>query len=124
MILSGSYDHTVKLWDPRSNSCAIDMDHGCPVESVLFMPGNGLACSAGGNKIKFWDLLNGGRLIQTISPHSKNITCLTLDGNSTHLLSGSLDHQVKVIGLTDYKVMHSFKYPAPILSLGVSVNCH
>ena len=54
---TGSYDHTVRLWDVRDKA-AVDkkpvfkVDHGCPVEEVLVLPGNTLMLSAGGNTIK------------------------------------------------------------------------
>ncbi|KAI8892322.1 WD40-repeat-containing domain protein, partial [Globomyces pollinis-pini] len=125
LILSGSYDHTVRLWDTRSNACTLTMDHDAPVESVLFLPGGGLVASSGGNKIKIWDMFSGGRLVQSISHHQKTITCMTLDGTKSYLLSGSLDHQVKVLSLQDYKVVHTIKHSAPILSLGISpTNSH
>ena len=47
LILTGSYDQTVKLWDRRMSGCAMTMTHGAPVDSVLLYPGNGLAVSAG-----------------------------------------------------------------------------
>jgi U3 small nucleolar RNA-associated protein 15 len=38
------------------------------------------------------------------------------------LLAGSLDHHLKAYSLTDYKVVHSHKYSAPLLSVDVSPN--
>ncbi|RKO83374.1 WD40-repeat-containing domain protein, partial [Blyttiomyces helicus] len=120
LILSGSYDHTVKLWDLRANSCAITMEHKFPVESVLIFPGGGLVASAGGNQLKIWDILGGGRLLQAVSHHQKAITCMSFDGTATRILTGSLDHHVKVLNIQDYKVVHSIKYPDPVQSLAVS----
>ncbi|TPX33252.1 hypothetical protein SmJEL517_g03845 [Synchytrium microbalum] len=120
LVISGSYDHVVKLWDIRENKCVLTLDHGYPVECVLPFKNGGLVASAGGDKIKIWDIMSGGRPVQTISNSQKAVTCLTFDGTSTRLLSGSLDHHVKVYNLQDYKVVHSIKYPAPILSIGLS----
>ncbi|KNC99269.1 snoRNA-binding rRNA-processing protein UTP15 [Spizellomyces punctatus DAOM BR117] len=122
LVLSGSYDHTVKLWDLRSKVCTMTMRHGFPVESLLLFPGSGLVASAGGNQIRIWDILGGGRHLQTLANHQKTITCMTFDGSGTRILTGSLDHHVKVYSARDYKVVHNIKYPAPIQSIGVSPN--
>jgi U3 small nucleolar RNA-associated protein 15 len=96
------------------------MQHGAPVESILLLPGSSMIASAGANKLKIWNILDGGSLFQTLSNHTKTITTMCLDGSGTRVLTGSLDMQVKVYSLQDYKVVHSIKYPAPILSMGVS----
>src|SRR4051794_11815733 len=44
---TGAYDHKVLLWDTRSNQTILSLDHGFPVESVLFFPGGSLLASAG-----------------------------------------------------------------------------
>ncbi|KAJ3196035.1 snoRNA-binding rRNA-processing protein [Irineochytrium annulatum] len=120
LIISGSYDHTVRLWDLRMKSCPMKIDAGAPVESVLFLPSSSLLASSSSNRLKIWNLLGGGSIFQNLSNHQKTVTSICLDGSQTRLLSGSLDHQVKVYNLKDYRVLHSMKYPASILSLAMS----
>jgi U3 small nucleolar RNA-associated protein 15 len=117
-ILSGGYDHVMKIWDTRSNTCILSMNHDLPIESVLYLPGGGIVCSAGGNRIKMWDVRGG--LIHTIAPHSKTITDMCIDSTQSYLLSASIDRQVKVTSLVNYKVEQTLNYCAPILSLAVS----
>eukprot|EP00126_Sphaerothecum_destruens_P003838 Sdes_comp17629_c0_seq1m6896 len=122
LFFTGSYDNTVKLWDSRTETCVLTCDHHAPVESLVVFAGGTLAVSAGGCDIKVWDLLQGGKLLKKISNHQKTITSLCLDSNQSRLLSGSLDHHVKVYDVTDYKVVHSMKNQAPVMSLGLSAD--
>jgi U3 small nucleolar RNA-associated protein 15 len=52
--------------------------------------------TAGGTSLKLWDIVGGGRLLDTISAHQKLITAVTLDGTGSRLLSAGLDGLVKV----------------------------
>lgn len=47
LVLSGSYDQTVKLWDLRTNTCTMTLTHEMPVEEVLIFPSGGTVISAG-----------------------------------------------------------------------------
>lgn len=47
VVFAGSYDHTVKLFDARTKSSVMTIEHGQPVESVLLFPSGGLLVSAG-----------------------------------------------------------------------------
>jgi U3 small nucleolar RNA-associated protein 15 len=54
VFASGSYDHTVKVWDARRNeaSAILSIDHGSPVEDVALLPNDALLVSAGGHDVK------------------------------------------------------------------------
>ncbi|KAL4095407.1 hypothetical protein PRIC1_008781 [Phytophthora ramorum] len=128
--VTGSYDHTVKLWDLRTSDQTVSkstmsLDHGAPVETCMIMPGGSLMLSAGGNTVKVWDILSGGRLVHSFSSHQKTITSLGLDGTGTRLISGSLDGHVKIYDLKTYELAHGFKYKSGVLAFGMSpTNSH
>ncbi|CAC5394696.1 UTP15 [Mytilus coruscus] len=119
IILTGSYDHTVKMWDTRTQDCAMSVNHGHPVESVLMFPSGGIFMSAGGNVIKVWDALAGGRLLTTLCHHHKTITTLTFCKNYQRLISGSIDRHIKVYDVSTYQVVHTLDVPGSVLSVGV-----
>ncbi|XP_020599587.1 protein SLOW WALKER 1 [Phalaenopsis equestris] len=132
VIATGSYDHSVKVWDarmsPDSNQVST-FTHGSPVESVLFLPSGGLIATAGGNSLKIWDVIGGGRLIHTMESHNKTITslCLGKVGNEgagfrgeSRILSVSIDGYLKVFDFAAFKITHTVRYPAQLLSVGFS----
>nr|CAD7255865.1 unnamed protein product [Timema shepardi] len=120
IVLSGGYDNHVRMFDTRTNSEVFVVDHGAPVESVLFLPTGGLFLSAGGTEIRVWDALSGGRLREKISHHHKTVTCLALASENKRLMSGSLDRHVKIYDMATFQVVHTLDYPNAVLSLGVS----
>lgn len=119
-IISGSYDNTIKMYDSRSDKCIMSLDHGSPLESLVFLPTGGIFISSGGTDIKVWDAVAGGRQLMKISQHTKAVTCLKVTSDGRHLISGSLDRHVKFYNTTNYQMIHNMDYTNSILSLGVS----
>eukprot|EP01105_Mastigella_eilhardi_P014248 TRINITY_DN324_c0_g1_i1.p1 TRINITY_DN324_c0_g1~~TRINITY_DN324_c0_g1_i1.p1 ORF type:complete len:469 (+),score=137.23 TRINITY_DN324_c0_g1_i1:280-1686(+) len=117
---TGSYDHTIKLWDMRHNEAVMTMDHGAPVEALLYFPNGSILVSAGGTSVKLWDVLSGGTLLHELPNHQKTVTCLAMDSSASRLLSGGVDHFVKVVNAQTFNVMHTFSYDASVLSLALS----
>jgi U3 small nucleolar RNA-associated protein 15 len=126
LILTGSYDATVRLFDTRTGTCTMTMGADLvrvgPVEDILMFPSGSLAVAATGNILRAWDLVAGGRCIRALSNHQKGITSLAFDGTASRLLTGGLDQLVKVYDVTTYRVVHTMRYPSPVLSLAVSVS--
>jgi U3 small nucleolar RNA-associated protein 15 len=125
VVITGSYDHSIRLWDVRASSTAaqLTIDYGYPVECVLVTRSASLLFAAGDMFIKVFNLLKGGECVATLSNHTKTVTALALDGSGTRLLSAGLDQFVKFYNMEDYTVTHSIKYDGPILSAAVSVSC-
>ncbi|XP_077989394.1 U3 small nucleolar RNA-associated protein 15 homolog [Glandiceps talaboti] len=120
LLLTGSYDHTAKLFDVRTEASLLTVDHGQPVDAVLMFPNSNMFLTAGGTVIKVWDVLSGGRLLATFGSHHKTVTSLCFNSTNDRLLAGSLDRHVKVYDLTTYKTVHSLSYPGAVLSVALS----
>ncbi|GLB33858.1 putative WD40 repeat-like protein [Lyophyllum shimeji] len=125
LALTGSYDSTVRLFDSRSGQCEMVMGGSsalgsAPVEQVLMFPSGTAALSSAGPIIRVWDLVAGGRCIRALSNHQKTVTALAFDANAGRVLTGALDQMVKVYDVSTYKVVHTMRYPAPILCLAIS----
>eukprot|EP01097_Dermamoeba_algensis_P009123 TRINITY_DN629_c1_g1_i1.p1 TRINITY_DN629_c1_g1~~TRINITY_DN629_c1_g1_i1.p1 ORF type:complete len:353 (-),score=87.65 TRINITY_DN629_c1_g1_i1:171-1229(-) len=116
--VTGGYDGVVHVWDTRKgfDSAVMTLKHEDPVESVLLY--NNCLATAGGSGLKIWDL-SAGKLSNQISSLQKPIVCLSVNKRSTHMLTGSLDHHVKIFDTTHFELAHSFKTKDPILSLDI-----
>lgn len=127
IFISGGYDSMIKVFDTRvgglnEKSVIFEVNHGRPVEALMWLPTGGIFLSAGGTSIKVWDALSSGKQIAQISEHHKTITCLRMASNGRRFMSSGLDRHVKVYDIVNYQPVHSFDFPNAVLSLGVCAN--
>ncbi|KAH8287672.1 hypothetical protein KR054_011337 [Drosophila jambulina] len=121
MFVSGGYDGKINLYDTRQEAAVVrTLDHGAPVESMLFLPNGGIFVSAGGTQVRVWDMLSGCRLLTMMSQHHKTVTCLRLGSDGRRLFSSGLDRHVKIYDVSTYKTVHTLTYPNAVVSLAVS----
>ncbi|KHJ45254.1 WD domain, G-beta repeat protein [Trichuris suis] len=120
LIVSGSYDHTVRMWDDRQSSYAMLFEHGYPVESIAMDDADRLLVVAGGTVVTVWDV-EGGRKLAQLSRHHKTVTGVRFCSNNSRFMSGSLDHHIKVYDVQTMDVAADMKFNGPILSFSVLV---
>ncbi|XP_057460871.1 protein SLOW WALKER 1 [Actinidia eriantha] len=134
LFVTGSYDHTIRLWDVRvsSGGSMMEVNHGKPVEDVIFLPSGGLIATAGGDSVKIWDVIGGGKLLYSMESHNKTVTALCVgkigkesgdEAQQNRILSVSIDGYMKVLDYAKFKITHSMRFPSPLLSVGFSPDC-
>ncbi|KAI3449563.1 hypothetical protein Pfo_006228 [Paulownia fortunei] len=129
-----SYDHRVRVWDVRVSNAGsvLELNHEKPVESVIYLPSGGLIATAGGNFVKLWDVIGGGKLLYSMESHNKTVTALCMgkigkvngeEAEQYRILSVSLDGYMKVFDYAKFKITYSMRFPNPLLSVGFSPDC-
>mmetsp|Transcript_2507 Transcript_2507/g.7501 ORF Transcript_2507/g.7501 Transcript_2507/m.7501 type:complete len:536 (+) Transcript_2507:121-1728(+) len=119
---TGCYDHKFRLYDLRTQGVVLTLNHEYPVESILLLPGGGLAVTAGGPEVRIFDLFAGGRLLRRLTNHAKAVTSICVDPSGSRLLTGGLDEQIKVHDINTFEVQASMSFPGQILSIDMSPN--
>jgi len=96
-LASGSYDKTIKIWDPASRQCLQTLeDHRGSVQSVAFSPdGQRLASGSTDNTIKIWDPASR-QCLQTLEGHRHLVQSVAFSPDGQRLASGSNDDTIKI----------------------------
>lgn len=93
--ISASYDHSVRVWDGASGECILQMDQGAPCDAIVLLPGHDRVAVGAHNGLRILSI-ETGEVVAHLEIHQMAVTALCLDGTGTRLLSGSLDHHLKV----------------------------
>eukprot|EP00934_Nitzschia_sp_Nitz4_P003641 Nitzschia sp. Nitz4//scaffold48_size128905//84090//85880//NITZ4_003609-RA/size128905-processed-gene-0.92-mRNA-1//1//CDS//3329553009//3631//frame0 len=88
LAMTGSYDHTIRVWNVQDlksaeteNRCLAVLAHGSPVEAMCLMKSDNpnvpvWLLSAGGTTIKVWNPVSGSCVATISTQHRKTLTAL------------------------------------------------
>ncbi|XP_058054018.1 WD repeat-containing protein 48 homolog isoform X1 [Anopheles bellator] len=95
IIVSGSTENTLRIWDPRTcNKIAKLKGHTENVKALIVSDdGTQVVSGSSDGKIKLWSI-GQQRCIQTISVHSEGVWCLLMTEGFSHVISGSRDRKI------------------------------
>ncbi len=112
ILVSGSWDKTIKLWDLKSNNLKQTLNENSTIKSVEIIDNNILACALDDGKISIWDIKNGTKINTII--HGDDSTFLNRvdnllllrDGN---LMSSDLFSVIKIWNTTSWTLIKTIK---------------
>merc|ERR1712187_127501 len=95
LLISGTDDGTVKIWDLRCKRPVSELYHRYPVTTVAFSDSGDTIYTGGlDNTIRVWDL--GNKVITKLIGHHDTITGLCISPNGDCLLSNSMDNTLRI----------------------------
>lgn len=119
MLVTGSVDGFIEVWDPVSGKLKKDlayqaeelfMMHDDAVLALGFSRDNEMLVSgAQDGRIKAWRLRNGQCLRKFDRAHGQGVTSVALSRDGTQVLSSSFDGTVRVHGLKSGKMLKEFR---------------
>ncbi|KAJ5938324.1 WD40 repeat-like protein [Penicillium verhagenii] len=97
LLASGSYDKTVRLWDPVTGDLKQTLEgHSNPVKAVAFSPDGRLLASGSWDKtIRLWETTTG-TLHKALEGHSEMVWSVAFSPDGRLLASGSYDKTVRL----------------------------
>eukprot|EP01038_Epipyxis_sp_PR26KG_P004550 gene4550-6422_t len=97
LIVTGSDDTTIKIWNSKSGECLSTLDgHENSVTSIDFAVDNRIFVSGSrDNTIKIWDAQSGENLNSMIG-HKDWVNCVTFTLDGMKVISGSDDNTMKI----------------------------
>ncbi|MDJ0556791.1 MAG: CHAT domain-containing protein, partial [Microcoleaceae cyanobacterium MO_207.B10] len=95
LIISGSWDGTIKLWKKDGTLVETLSGHNNDVLDVAFSPdGKLIALGSGDKTIKVWK--KDGTLVETLSGHNDFVNAIAFSPDGKLIASGSRDKTIKV----------------------------
>jgi len=100
-LVSGSYDHTVRLWDLSSgDSIRSFPGHTDKVGGVAITRDGKTIVSGGDHTVRFWNAEDGAA-IRTIEAGAAQITQVALDPSEKFVAAGSFDGTIRTFSMID-----------------------
>lgn len=110
LLVSGSDDHTLRLWEVETGRELRTFNgHKDNVNKVLFHPnGKWIISGSSDHEIKFWEI-ETGKLVKSYTLPEYTIISLAIDPTGTYLAAGSYGDSVKVYNTTTDSLVYRLK---------------
>jgi WD40 repeat protein len=115
-IATASRDKTAKVFDAQSgNLLTTHSEHNAPVRAINFLPDGKSVLSAGGSRIRIWNV-EDSKLLGEITGFEHDIYAVV--ANSESIVAGSADRSARLFKLADRTLVRSLtEHPTWVLSL-------
>ncbi len=109
LLVSASYDNTIKLWDINTRQLLHSFTgHEHAIRSVAFNhSGTHIVSASHDNTIKLWDV-NTRQLLHSFTAHKGAVTSVAFNYSGTHIVSASNDNTIKFWDINTRQLLYSF----------------
>ena len=110
LIVSGSWDKTVRLWNTTGKPIGQPFHINSYVTSVAFSPNGKLIVSGSlDNTVRLWDLLEGNLVGQPFQGHERCVNSVAFSPDGKLIVSGSHDKTVRLWDTTGKPIGQPFQ---------------
>eukprot|EP00037_Helgoeca_nana_P008541 m.76126 g.76126 ORF g.76126 m.76126 type:complete len:322 (+) comp19005_c0_seq1:19-984(+) len=125
LLVTGGYDHTIRIWNPDTCSCKRTLQHGeSQINALEITPDRNCIAAAGYSDVRMYDLLsNTPTSMMSFQGHVGNVTAVTFSKDGSRMYTGGDDETVKVFDVRstpDYKF--SFDHGSPVTCVALHPN--
>ncbi|HYW44234.1 MAG TPA: NB-ARC domain-containing protein [Bryobacteraceae bacterium] len=108
--VSGSFDHTLKLWDLERGEAIRTLEGHADSVNAVAMTLDGKRAVSGSNDqtLKLWDL-ESGKAIRTLEGHAGGVNAVAMTPDGRRAVSGSSDHTLKLWDLERGKAVRTLE---------------
>lgn len=94
-IVTSSFDGTVRVWDARTDHACLNLAKNNGYAVAISRNGTHIVTGNNDHTVKVWDA-RSGRLLRTLSGHSKDVLSVAFSPEGQWIASGSADGTAKV----------------------------
>ena len=127
-IVTGSFDCTVRVWDPHTAEHKLPplQGHTDVVPSVAISSCGGMIASVSADKtVRLWDATTGDAIGEPLYGHSGPVIVVTFSTDAQWLASGSMDQTVRIwsIATRQPSTIGPLVCSHPVTTVAFSVDC-
>ena len=113
--LSGSYDNTLRLWDPATADSLRTLEGHTSSVAAVALSADGSRALSGSHDwtLRMWNLATGDSL-RTLEGHSGSVTAVALPADGSRALSSSYDATVRLWDLATGERLAEFTADAAV----------